>query len=381
MAWQSGKPSPTIKPETQTTIDSIENWLAQSREVKPTGKEYWQTQKQTAVKVAEKVKKVETAKVAHRLKLKAVYKTAKPKPKPKPKVPEVKKSVFPGIVTTKKIAVATVTAIPAREFGRMTSAAIAKYYGTETVDAVAVTSRTIQEALKAMDIPDPIVREMARVGVNTYIKAYQRGLPASAIKAKVSEAIREVAKPRLAPMPLTATKTATVIKTAIATIMKPPIKPIKPPKIKPTFPPIIPPSEMSDKDKRRRILQSKGAIAFRMGELGKERDVWYTYIDPYQKPEDKIILVGKTPKGAKVVRGPLSAIRTAQLLYGITIPRKMMDDVGFMDAVFEPIDKRGIKLSFTPDPKGLTTGDFGISKRVAIEAVSKRVFPLKKEKT
>lgn len=138
------------------------------------------------------------------------------------------------------------------------------------------------------------------------------------------------------------------------------------------IPPIIPKlfSGASDKEKRRYIRKVGGAIAWRQGELGG-RDIWHVIVRPYEQ-KDYFTLAGKKPAGATIVRGKESAYRTAQLLRGITISRPKTIDMGMMDVKLQPISgRKGVRISFEPDPKLQTTGDIDISKR-------KGVFPLGK---
>ncbi len=280
--------------------------------------------------------------------------------------------------------------------GRVTTATMAE--GVAAITRIfrhPLSKDAVEKIIHEVVTPDVLRRiseESARKlqrAIQTKVRAISKPITASQLKAKVraitSEQVKaqgvakEAAKvsPEVKPLIQPAVKPSVkpITKAAIKPAVKVPVKPIIPkPKL---IPKIIPPSPMSDNERRRIIKKSVGAITFRMGELNK-RDVWYTYISPYQKPEDKVVVVGKPPLGATIVRGPGSAIKTAQLLYGKTISRKIMDDVGFMDVIMEPISgRRGMRLTFKPDPLGETTGDFGITKRSVIEPDKKGVFPLK----
>jgi len=133
----------------------------------------------------------------------------------------------------------------------------------------------------------------------------------------------------------------------------------KVPKV-PIAPPPPPPLRgASDKEKRKAIKKAEGAIAFNMGEVGAKsirKRVWHTLLSPFTQ-EDYVTVVGKAPRGARIlVEGENSAYRTAQLLYGKAPSRKISMDIGFMDATISARGKK-INLKFTPDPKGLTTGE------------------------
>jgi len=383
-----GEPSPKIDASNPDTFKAIESWLARSRETQRTGAEPWVAQTKVAIKP-----KLEP-KGKHRLITKAIYREAKAKPSPKPAVPKVKASVFPGIKAVKKVTTRKpAKALPLEALGRMTAAQIAKYYGSperEVIDAIANTTIKQLEQAKTIDKLSATEQQQIKTIVNQSIraidKAGEEGRPYKVTElitspspieiALIKDVVEEQAKQHIKPVAAVEAITEAIV----TTVTEIPVKDI--PKLKlpaprtPRIPLKIP--QPTDRDKRRLISKSKGAITFKMGQVGK-RDVWYTYMSPYEKPEDKLIVVGRSPVGALVVRGPGSAIRTAQLLYGKTIRRKIMDDVGFMDAIMEPIsDKKGIKLSFKPDPLGKTTGDFGISKRATLETEAKGTFPLKK---
>lgn len=135
-------------------------------------------------------------------------------------------------------------------------------------------------------------------------------------------------------------------------------------------PPI--PGSKGDLEIRRKIKKKdSGAIAWRMGELnGKDR--YDVIVHPYTKRDNYYILLGKKPAGAVLVKGPQSARKTAKVLFGKTITRKIMIDNGIIDVNLEPLGKNGLKIGFTPDPKQLTTGDFSVTKKAP--------FPLERKK-
>ena len=248
-----------------------------------------------------------------------------------------------------------------------------------TVTTPSIITKTEAEALtQTQTFAKPSLRVKTQAQIQAQIKAQEQA------KTSLWEKVAAQEQTQLKTKVPTVTKAVTITPTKPPAPKKPPVKPPakKPP---PTKPPIVKPpvripgphEDKTDKEKRKLIKSSPGAFTFRMGEVGK-KDVWYTYVEPYLKPEHKIIVVGRAPEGALIVRGPGSAIKTAQVLSGRKLARKVRDDVGFMDAIMEPIsDRKGIRLSFQPDPKGLTTGDFGISRPISIETNGKKVFPLK----
>ena len=129
--------------------------------------------------------------------------------------------------------------------------------------------------------------------------------------------------------------------------------------------PVLPPGRQSDSDKRKAIAKAQGAVAFRMGEVGRKgskKDVWHVIMYPYQSQDDYLSVIGRTPRGAVVARGKGSAFRTAHKLFGKMPSRALRMDIGAMDATLTPAAKH-IGIRFRPDPGQITTGDITITKR------------------
>lgn len=114
---------------------------------------------------------------------------------------------------------------------------------------------------------------------------------------------------------------------------------------------IIPLTRKQDKEARRKIATARGAIAWRQGELnGKDRwDVITNIYRPGQ--EEYVIVLGKTPQGATIVRGPGSARRTAQYLYGKQPLKQtsVIDQPGLFTTKLDPITGQKVRLSFVRD--------------------------------
>lgn len=136
-------------------------------------------------------------------------------------------------------------------------------------------------------------------------------------------------------------------------------------------------SNLSDRERRKALRDRTGVIAWRQGQLNK-KDVWWAISAPYESEADIVSLVGNKPAGATLVRGPGSAMGTAQLLHHKNINKKVLVDIGIVDANFEPISgRKGIKLTFSSDPKQITKGDITIGgKRDANISGRGKVFPL-----
>jgi hypothetical protein len=159
----------------------------------------------------------------------------------------------------------------------------------------------------------------------------------------------------------------------------PPKSPVKvPPRVPPATPrppgvpkpPIFKLKIMTDKEKRKIIAEANGAIAWRQGQIGG-KDRWDVIINPYTQQENYMMVLGATPRGASVIKGPGSAYATARLLYGHRLNRAVNVDSGFQDVKLTPISGgKGIKISYSPDTKLQTTGDINISR-------NRGAFPLR----
>lgn len=108
--------------------------------------------------------------------------------------------------------------------------------------------------------------------------------------------------------------------------------------------------------------QMRGKITWRQGEVtrkGKRVGIWYVIKWPYASRRDASISFGP-PKGAKVVKGKLSAFRTIQTLVGQSPDFLLRLDLGIVDiAIDKPTRKPGKPgaIRYKPDPKQRTRGD------------------------
>ena len=151
---------------------------------------------------------------------------------------------------------------------------------------------------------------------------------------------------------------------------KPEVPPLKVP---PPLPPL--PKGASNKEKRERISQSTGAVAWRQGEL-RGKDIWHVIMHPYQSERDYLSVIGKKPSNTTVVKGPGSAFQTIKLRFGKPPVRKVTGDIGFMDFFIEPKGGNKIGIGFKPDPKLETTGDITIGRKIPrISGRSPRITP------
>jgi hypothetical protein len=133
---------------------------------------------------------------------------------------------------------------------------------------------------------------------------------------------------------------------------------------------------MSDGQKRHVIETNRGAIAWRQGEVGAKGggrdDRWDVLLWPYEAKSDHIMVFGRRPANATIVRGPGSAKKTAQLLFGKTVSREVRHDIGLFDAEVAPASGgQAVRLTFEYAPQISGTTNEQISS-------SGRVFPLNK---
>ena len=116
----------------------------------------------------------------------------------------------------------------------------------------------------------------------------------------------------------------------------------------------------SDEEKRKLL---KGAIAFRMGKVGK-LDKWYVVTWPYKTAKDvTLYLTEDPPPGVRDVKDGLrSAYKSIQLITG-KAPEYLTMDEGAMDIIVRsPSGKGSPSISFKPDPKGKTRSRIKLKK-------------------
>lgn len=228
---------------------------------------------------------------------------------------------------------------------------------------------------QAKTMAKAMTKAMAKAETKAVAKVEAKALTKAVTRVEVKPIAKIVPKPLLKPVAKFKIP-AKPIPVKPVPVKPAPVKPVptKPVPLKPP-PPIIPLRRgASDKEKRKHIKKAKGAIAFNMGEVGAQpirKRVWHVLIHPW-RPVDYLTVVGKAPAGATVlVEGENSAYRTAQLLYGKAPSRRISMDIGFMDVVIAARGRK-INLDFTPDPKGLTTGDITVGRPRAVPPITER---------
>lgn len=176
------------------------------------------------------------------------------------------------------------------------------------------------------------------------------------------------ASPEAQPLPGAKDMPAPALKPTAA---KPAIKEIEPKIIRPlargiTIPDAYP--RKVDFQRRRDIRNAKGAIAWRNGELhGKDR--WDVITSPYTDKENYTIVLGKKPLGAIIVKGPGSAKKTAQLVFGTRLKRRVLiDQPGLFTTELTPGAGKQVRITFFKDVE--------ISKPVGSLDNNGKVFPL-----
>ncbi len=128
-----------------------------------------------------------------------------------------------------------------------------------------------------------------------------------------------------------------------------------PPRINPTDE-IKPPVKItlkpnaSDKEKRDYIKTAYTAYAHRHGEL-KGEDVWWVHIRKERDSEwETVTLIGKTPDGARIARGPGSSSGSLQKLRGPAEDINVRLNTGAVDTVIKS-EGNNLKMEFIIDPE------------------------------
>lgn len=254
--------------------------------------------------------------------------------------------------------------IPLRELATLTLSRLSATY--------AVRQEELVDAFSGMPLPERLTIAVVYPEIATRIlpEPITRPTPEPTIKP----AVAPEAMPKLITVPelefAPAIKPAPIIKPIPKPEPKPAPKPEPKPAPKPEpvpEPPPVPkpvpvpllPKPKTDKKKRERIKKSKGAIAWRHGEL-HGKDVFHVGLYPYTRQKDYLTVVGKKPEGATVVKGPGSARQSIKLLYGKSPPKTVKGDIGFFDFRITPTGPKLVDIDFVPDPKMQTTGDVRI---------------------
>ncbi len=244
-------------------------------------------------------------------------------------------------------------AIPSEEYGRLTLAQMERYYG-EGVQ-VDVRSQSITKALSRTQGFTELtpaewtqVDELVKAGVKAQAKAGVQDLTKVQARDAVREAVQQKANEQVRVQPQAKTVTQTNVQAITNTIVDTPVKPPTKPRIKPSLP-IKPRGKVdSDTQKRETIVNAGGAVAWSQGRLN-DKPVWHTVVKPYT-PQDHIVVVGKTPEGAKLFPGPGEAYRSITLLRGQGPSKPTRLEGGAVDPVlYTPKDGKGIAISFIKD--------------------------------
>lgn len=337
-------------------LQSLNDWLATKDKPLPSK---GGVKTATTTQAAQKVETVES----YSLKLEPIYEklaTAKPSPIKPPKVE-------PDIITkvlspTTKRAPSTDKQLTPRELAGI---ARGKKYERINEDIPGYRAKSIEESLVNYKADFTMkewqsVKSAIKAGIRTYTKANTKANTITATDVEIRNQVKKVVQNELSPAvkPKVTEQIVTRITTATLTPVKPfPVKPLVPP------PPPPVPLPGSDKEDRKRIQEAGGAIAWRMGKIGK-LDRWDVIINPYSADENYMMVLGDPPANATIVqKGKGSAYGTAQVLKGKGPAKKVQIDSGIQDIHVQPVGKKKIRLRFVPDPEQETKGDITIGGR------------------
>ncbi len=252
---------------------------------------------------------------------------------------------------------------------------------TAQVTGTEVLTKAQSETLaKISGLTKPQIKELQET--KTLIQLFPSVSPAEAVKAKTqaevetkTEAATKLtvqAQPTIKTLPSgkVAPKVTPKISPKTAVKVSPKVPPKEPP-FKIIIPPIAIPKSFNrreDNAKRRVIQRAKGVIAWRQGQLhGKDR--WDVVTSPFTNEENFVIVLGRKPVGAIIAKGPGSAKKTAQLIFGPRLKQAtLVNQPGIFSTLLEPTGTKKIKLTFEKDIE--------ITKKVGSLEGKGTVFPL-----
>ncbi len=192
-----------------------------------------------------------------------------------------------------------------------------------------------QAMVKAQEAVQTATRTQTQTQTQTQAKAQTKTATQTATKTATRAATREMARTTEAAMEATASATSTTGTFRL-------------------------PSGSNEKQKREFLANVPGLIARRRGELGGQ-SVWRVWHYPYG-PNDKTIVMGSPPAGAKTVTGKGSVKTSATVIKGLAPTRNLYDDTGAVDDIIIPAGKRSIRIESVRD-MGISQGSPRISER------------------
>lgn len=210
--------------------------------------------------------------------------------------------------------------------------------GDSSTQAKQQASTAVKNALATAVSEDVLTETQAqaltRTAVNTAVDTASRTMPTTAEAARTAEATETLTKPIVMPKP-----------------------------------------SGGDKEDRKKIKESDGAIAWRQGEVNG-KDVWHVIMYPYKTIADHVTVIGKKPSNTTLIKGPGSAYQTVKLRYGKAPSRRVTGDIGIFDFYIEPKGERSIGIGFKTDTKLQTRGDITIgTPRPRISGRMTRISP------
>ncbi len=255
-----------------------------------------------------------------------------------------RESAFPGITTKPTGATGQreeTATIPREVWGRMTVDQVARRYGVSEDAALKAFSKLsvdekgqIFQKLENSTKLSQSEKEVEATKLAPFIKPSIS--PGSEISPASSTEVKTELKPSTKSKAKTEIKTELKSKTEL-TKPKSKLEPEPKPRLKPTS---------TDKEKRERIIQAGGAIAWPQGELHGLK-VWHTIMQPY-RPHDHVVVTGAAPQGAKLFPGPREAYKSVTLLSGRGPTRPSKFEGGAVDPVVSTVDGK-VKITFIKD--------------------------------
>lgn len=231
-------------------------------------------------------------------------------------------------------------------------------YGAEGDTDITATSQDMNTAI----MTSPAVKALTRTYTNTYNQSLTNGLTRAAAHTIAQQAVQDRAQSMSATGTATGIETATkaatqtaadtATETAAETATEAAVEATTTAEAARVATAVdtsklqFPKPDASDKKKREYIRNTKGAVTWNMGKLGRDvpKDVWHVRVPPYDD-DHHLVVMGKAPQGATKADGPGSAYETAQALGG-NLKKPFTHKHGIFTARVSPGGPRGASISF-----------------------------------
>ncbi len=248
------------------------------------------------------------------------------------------------------------TPIPVRELGTKKLGAIATRYNVTRGDILIAYSKMPIEQKRILIAVNP---DIARRVIPVSEPVPSTGVKEAEVVAPITTPAEvEKTSPMVSVQPEAETKPAVKEATKLQTSVKEStkVRPSPAPAHMPKYPSPTPipiqekkrvllPRGASDKDKRKRIKSSKGAVSWNMGKL-QGKDVWHTQLDT----GEHLVVLGHAPEGASILAdGPGSAYKTTQRIGSKSGFPLINYQHGAVRATIRPSGiPKGANISFNP---------------------------------